>query len=153
MDDYVKWIDAEREARAGKEFDLIIKPGKIQALHGYFFRHSKPAIFGVRVLAGKINAGSDIIDERGYPLGKIVQIQDSGQSIPSATEGKEVAVSMPKVILGRNVNEEDTLFIDVPQEHAKLLLRKYASMLTGNEREALDEVVEIKRKKDPLWAV
>lgn len=153
MEDYLKWIDAEREARARKEFDLLIKPGKIEALPGYFFRHSKPAIFGVRVQAGKITAGSDMIDEKGSPVGKIVQIQDSGQSISSATEGKEVAVSMPKVILERNVNQQDILFIDVPQEHARLLLKRYASMLTQNELEALEQTIKIKRKKDPFWAV
>ena len=153
IDDYIKWMEAEKEAKARKEFESLIKPGKIQILSGYIFRHSKPAIFGVKVLAGQIAAGYDMVRGDGSLLGKIGQIQDAGQSIPVAYEGKEVAISMPKPVFGRNIKEEDLLYVDVPEKHVKMLLEKYTSRLSGVELEALRELVEIKRRKNMLWAV
>ena len=153
MDDYVKWMEAEREARARREFESLRKPGKIQVLPGYVFRRSKPAIFGVKVLAGWITPGCDMIREDGRTLGKIGQIQDSGESIPVASEGKEVAISMPRAVFERNINEGDILYVDVPEKHVKLLLEKYTSEFSGSELEALRELIEIKRRDNPLWAV
>ncbi|MFB0543335.1 MAG: translation initiation factor IF-2, partial [Candidatus Bathyarchaeia archaeon] len=153
MDDYVKWMEAEKEARARREFESLRKPGKIQVLPGYVFRRSKPAIFGVKVLAGRITPGCDMVREDGKPLGKIGQIQDSGESIPAASEGKEVAVSMPRAVFERNIKEGDILYVDIPEKHAKLLMEKYSSELSGSGLEALRELIEIRRRDNPLWAV
>ena len=153
IDDYVKWMEAEREAKTRKEFESLVKPGKIQVLKGYVFRHSKPAIFGVKVLAGQIISGCDMVGGDGSLLGKIGQVQDAGQSIPVAYEGKEVAISMSKVVFGRNIKEEDLLYLDVPEKHVKLLLEKYASRLSEGELTTLRELIEIKRRNNPLWAM
>jgi translation initiation factor 5B len=153
IDDYVKWMEAEREDKTRKEFESLMKPGKIQVLKGYVFRHSKPAIFGVKVLAGQITAGCDVVGGDGSSLGKIGQIQDAGQNLPVAYEGKEVAISMPKVVFGRNIKEEDLFYVDVPEKHVKLLLEKYASRLSESELAALRDLIEIKRRNNPLWAI
>ena len=152
MDDYVKWMEAERERRARREFESLVKPGKIQVLPGYVFRRSKPAIFGVKVLAGEIRPGYEMIREDGKQLGKIGQIQESGESLSLASEGSEVAVSMPRAVFERNIKEGDILYVDVPERHAKLLLEKYSSRLSKGGLEALRELVEIKRRSNPLWA-
>ncbi|MCD6264084.1 translation initiation factor IF-2 [Candidatus Bathyarchaeota archaeon] len=152
MDDYVKWMEAERERRARREFESLVKPGKIQVLPGYVFRRSKPAIFGVKVLAGEIRPGYEMIREDGKQLGKIGQIQESGESLSLASEGNEVAVSMPRAVFERNIKEGDILYVDVPERHAKILLEKYSSRLSEGGLEALRELVEIKRRSNPLWA-
>ncbi|RLI31747.1 translation initiation factor IF-2 [Candidatus Bathyarchaeota archaeon] len=152
MDDYVKWMEAERERRARREFESLVKPGKIQVLPGYVFRRSKPAIFGVKVLAGEIRPGYEMIREDGKQLGKIGQIQESGESLSLASEGREVAVSMPRAVFERNIKEGDILYVDVPERHAKILLEKYSSRLSEGGLEALRELVEIKRRSNPLWA-
>ncbi|RJS89301.1 translation initiation factor IF-2 [Candidatus Bathyarchaeota archaeon] len=152
MDDYVKWMEAERERRARREFESLMKPGKIQVLPGYVFRRSKPAIFGVKVLAGEIRPGYEMIREDGKQLGKIGQIQESGESLSLASEGSEVAVSMPRAVFERNIKEGDILYVDVPERHAKILLEKYSSRLSEGGLEALRELIEIKRRSNPLWA-
>ena len=152
MDDYVKWMEAERERRARREFESLVKPGKIQVLPGYVFRRSKPAIFGVKVLAGEIRPGYEMIREDGKQLGKIGQIQESGESLSLASEGREVAVSMPRAVFERNIKEGDILYVDVPERHAKILLEKYSSRLSEGGLEALRELIEIKRRSNPLWA-
>jgi translation initiation factor 5B len=152
MDEYVGWMEEEREAKARKEFENLVKPGKIEVMDGFVFRRAKPAIFGVRVLNGSIASNSNMINLEGTRVGRITQIQDSGEAIPSAEEGKEVAVSMPQPIVGRHIKERDVLLVDVPEKDTKLLREKYPERLTAGALEALRELTELKRKKDLLWA-
>jgi len=152
MDDYVRWMEAEREAKARRELEALVQPGKLEVMRGFIFRRAKPAIFGVRVLAGVIAPNRRMVNAEGESVGRITQIQESGQPIPLAEAGKEVAVSMPAPIVGRHIKEGDLLYVDVPEEHVRRL-RKFAPRLTEDALEALGELVEIKRKKDPLWAM
>lgn len=153
MDEYVKWMEDEREAKARKVFETLTQPGKIQILDGFIFRRAKPAIFGVRVEAGMITPNVSMIGRAGENLGRIVQIQDSGAAVGKADEGKEVAVSMPQPIVGRHIKEKDVLYVDVPEKNVRTLRQKFQGRLTENALKALEELVEIKRKKDPLWAI
>jgi translation initiation factor 5B len=153
MDDYVRWMEAEKEAKARKEFETLILPGKFQVMDGFIFRKAKPAIFGVKVLKGSISPNVRAINLEGESLGRITQIQDSGQAIQVAEEGKEVAISMPTPIVGRHIKERDVLLVDVPEKHARLLRVKYSERMTATALEALRELVEFKRKTDLLWAI
>lgn len=153
MDEYIRWADDEREAKARKEFDTLVKPGKLEIIEGYVFRRAKPAIFGAKIISGSITTNVNCINKEGERLGRISQIQDSGNAIPRAEEGKEVAVAMPQPILGRHIKERDLMFVDIPEKDAKLLRTKFANRLSESALEALQELVEIKRKKDILWAI
>ncbi len=153
MDDYVRWMEEEREAKARKEFDALVKPGKIEVMDGYVFRRAKPAIFGTRVLGGQITPNVNMINLEGDRVGRISQIQDRGEAISRADEGQEVAVAMPQPIVGRHIKERDVLYVDIPEKHAKQLRTKFAGRLTERQAEALKELVELKRRTDVLWAV
>jgi translation initiation factor 5B len=153
MEEYLKWMEEEREAKARKEFETLIQPTKIQILEGYIFRRAKPAIFGIRVEAGVLIPNSIMVNRENEGLGRLTQIQDQGTAVSKAEEGKEVAVSMPTPIVGRHIKERDVLYVDVPEKDARALRHKFATRLTENANKALSELIEIKRKKDPLWAV
>lgn len=153
MDDYVRWMEEEREAKARKEFDALVKPGKIEIMDGYIFRRAKPAIFGAKVLGGQITPNVHMINVEGTRIGRISQIQDRGEAIPRADEGQEVAVAMPQPIVGRHIKERDVLYVDIPERDAKQLRTKFAGRLTEKQAEALKELVELKRRTDVLWAV
>jgi translation initiation factor 5B len=153
MDEYVRWVEEEREAKERKEFDTLVKPGKFEIMEGYIFRRAKPSIFGAIVLAGQLTPRVQCINQEGEKLGRISQIQEGGKAIPLAEEGKEVAVAMPQPIVGRHIKERDVLFVDIPEKHAKLLRTKYAGRLTESANDALRELVQLKRKKDMLWAI
>lgn len=153
MDEYVRWMEDEKEAKARKEFDALVKPGKMEIMDGFVFRRAKPAIFGVLILSGSITPNTQMVNLEGTKLGRVTQIQDSGEAVSLAEEGKEVAVSMPQPIVGRHIKEKDILFVDVPEKHAKLLRKKYQGRLTAGALEVLRELTELKRKKDILWAV
>jgi translation initiation factor 5B len=153
MEDYINWMEGEREAKARKEFETLVQPAKIQILDGFIFRRAKPAIFGVRVEAGVLIPNVVMVNRENEGLGRLTQIQDQGTAIGKAEEGKEVAVSMPAPIVGRHIKERDVLYVDVPEKDARALRQKFATRLTENANKALTELIEIKRKKDPLWAI
>ncbi|MBN2336391.1 translation initiation factor IF-2, partial [Candidatus Bathyarchaeota archaeon] len=153
MDEYIRWMEEEREAKARKEFDVLVKPGKIEIMDGYIFRRAKPAIFGAKVLGGQITPQINMINVEGSRIGRISQIQDRGEAISRADEGQEVAVAMPQPIVGRHIKERDVLYVDIPEQHAKQLRTKFAGRLTENQAQALKELVELRRRKDILWAV
>ncbi len=153
VDEYLAWVSQSAERRRRREFEALIRPGKFQVLEGYIFRRSKPAIFGVRVLAGTIKQKYPVVNSRnGKKLGLIHQIQDRGKNIEFATKDMEVAISIRDAVVGRDLDENDVIFIDVPEDHARRLLRDFSDMLRSDELEALKEFIEFKRKSNPAWA-
>jgi len=153
VDEYLQWAKSEKEAKMREEFQRLIKPGKIKILPGYIFRRAKPAIFGVEVLAGEIRPKYPLIREDGTDIGEIMQIQDKGEAIPRADTGMQVAISMNKPVIGRHIDENDILYVKVPESHVKLLKTKFQELLSLEELQVLDEYVEIMRKKNPLWGL
>jgi len=153
IEEYLAWFKSQREKTAEQEFETLVSPGKMQVLQGFVFRRAKPAIFGVEILAGKIAPRISLLRAKdGEDIGEIQQIQDKGKALPQASKGMEVAVSMDKPIVGRHVFERDVLFVKVPEPHAKLLLATFLDRLSEDEKESLNEYVEMMRKRMPFWA-
>ena len=65
-----------------------------------------------------------------------------------ARQGAEVAVAIDGVTVGRQIEEEDVLLVDIPESHAKKL-RKMG--LTSAESEVLEELTAIHRKDSHFW--
>jgi translation initiation factor 5B len=153
IEDFVGWVRSEKEKASESELGRMVRPGKIQIIPGYIFRKAKPAIVGVKVLAGQIRPRLSLVKADGSDVGEIRQIQDRGEAVSEAGVGMEVAISLSKPIVGRHINENDTLFIRIPEAHAKSLLTKLNDQLTSDELEALNEFVKLMRKKTtPFWA-
>lgn len=152
IDDYLIWVKNEQETRAQKEFETLVKPGKIKVLPGCVFRRSNPAIFGVEVVAGRIHSRYPLMKTNGKPVGEIAAIQDKGQTIPEATSGMSVAISMKGLTIGRHIRENDILYVNVPEDHAKLMLTTFQDKLSPDEAKALDEITQAMRNLKPFWA-
>jgi translation initiation factor 5B len=154
IDNYLEWVKTEREAKIEREFEKLVKPGKILVLPGFVFRRAKPAIFGVEILGGQLKPKYSLMrTEDGADIGEVQQIQDKGKAIPEAKQGMQVAVSMDKPIVGRHVFEKDILYVKVSEHDAKALLTTHLEKLTADEQEVLKEYAEQMRKKVPFWAV
>ncbi|MEM4734053.1 MAG: translation initiation factor IF-2, partial [Candidatus Bathyarchaeia archaeon] len=152
VENYLKWLKAQRESKLAQEFENLIKPGKIRFLEGYVFRRAKPAIFGVEILGGQLKPKYQLIRaEDGADLGEVQQIQDKGKAISEAKQGMQVAISMDKPIVGRHIFEKDIFYVKVPESDAKALLTMYMDKLTADEQEVLKEYAEAMRKKVPFW--
>jgi translation initiation factor 5B len=63
-------------------------------------------------------------------------------------QGAEVAVAIDGVTVGRQIDEEDILLVDVPESHARKLRRMD---LSAAEEEVLEELQDIHRKDDHFW--
>jgi translation initiation factor 5B len=153
LDKYSKWLEAERYADLKAELESHIRPGKIRVLPGLIFRRSKPAIFGVEVLAGKIGQKYPLINGEGKRIGEIMRIQDRGRDVSEAITGAQVAVSVDKAVIHRNVFEGDILYVAVPERSAKELLTRLRDHISPEEVEVLKELTEIMRRENPLWNV
>uniref|UniRef100_A0A7J2U4Y5 Probable translation initiation factor IF-2 n=1 Tax=Ignisphaera aggregans TaxID=334771 RepID=A0A7J2U4Y5_9CREN len=149
VEEYLQWVENEKKMELQKEFESLVPPAKIKILPGFVFRRSDPAIVGIEVLGGLIRAGVPLMRADGKRIGEIMQIQHMGHTVKEARIGQEVAISIKgNVMVGRHVSEGDTLYTDIPFDHAKTFVTKYRNMLTSDAIETLKEILKIKATKD-----
>jgi len=148
LDEYKLWCEArKKELEVEKRLEVTF-PGKIVLLRDNVFRVSKPAIVGVRVLAGRIRPGQWLMKEDGKSIGRIKSIQVEGKSLAEAIAGNEVAISIDDATVGRQIDVEDVLLVDIPEGNAHELANY---QLKQDELEVLEKVKQIKRKEKPFW--
>jgi translation initiation factor 5B len=151
LEDYLRWSEEQRTAGAKAELDLLVRPCKAKVLTGFIFRRSNPAIVGVEIVTGRIKAKAPLISNSGKKLGEVQRIQDQGKDLSEATAKMQVAVSIEKGVVGRNLNEGDILYADVPERHLKVFLTKFPGELGEEDRETVNELIQLKRRENPLW--
>jgi len=150
IEDYEDWFE---KATAQSDADLrevVVHPGKYLFLENCSFRINHPAVFGIRVLAGRVRVGSRILRPDGRTIGKIQSIQKDKNPVKEAKQGDEVAISVPGMTIGRQCRETDVLYVDIPEGDAR---RLRDVKLNTDEREILEEVIRIKRKEKVGWGM
>jgi translation initiation factor 5B len=148
LEDYRTWCkERTKEVEVEQRLEVVF-PGKMVILRDHIFRVSKPAIVGVRVLAGRIRPGQGLIRQDGKEVGRIKSIRSGEESLKEAIVGAEVAISIDDAIVGRQIDAEDILLVDIPESHAHELAN-YA--LKQDEIEVLEQLAVIKRKEKPFW--
>lgn len=152
-EEYQEWIDAAEERKKKEWLDAIIKPAKIRIIPKLVFRHSKPAIAGIEVLGGTVKGDYKLIQKDGVYVGKVESMQDKGENLPSTSRGQKVAMAIRDAVFQKDFEEGDILYVDIPENHYKILESDLKSKLTEDELQILEEIVEIKRKEDPLWGM
>ncbi|MEA4957843.1 Translation initiation factor IF-2 [bioreactor metagenome] len=150
-EEYDLWIKNKEKEQRQKWLDAIIKPGKIRIIPKLVFRQSKPAIAGIEVLSGTIKQGLPLMNNNGHVVGSIESMQDKGDNLPSISKGQKVAMAIKDAIIGKDFEEGDDLYIDIPEKHYKILEREFKDKLSEDEFETLNEILTIKRKVDPDW--
>ena len=146
LDDYERWmLDTKDSIKTDSLKDLMM-PGKIAILPNHTFRASKPAIVGIEVLGGRIAPRLMLIREDNKRVGRIHQLQDQQESVQEVTKGKQVAMSIRGPTVGRQIREGDVLYVDVPEKHAVLLMKRYRDMITADDAQILEELAKIKRE-------
>ncbi|HEY4823083.1 MAG TPA: translation initiation factor IF-2 [Candidatus Bathyarchaeia archaeon] len=143
LEEYARWVEAQKTAGVKAEMDLLIRPGKVKLLKGFVFRRSNPAIVGVEVLGGVIRPKYPLVNSSGKRVGVVLRIQDQGKDVGEAVAGKEVAVSIDKPMVGRHVFEGDVLYVDVPPQHARVLTIKFKDHLSSHEVALLEELASL----------
>ena len=152
-EDYQEWIQEIRERKKKEWFAAIIKPGKLRIIPKLVFRQSKPAIAGIEVLSGNVKKGSSLINKDGQRVGVVESMQDKGDNLPSISKGQKVAMAIKDGVFGRNLDEGDILYVDIPEKHFEVLEKEMKSDLSDDENETLQETVDIKRKNESTWGI
>ena len=81
-------------------------------------------------------------------IGRIKSIRSGESSMKEAKQGDEVAVAIDGVTVGRQIEEGDSLLVDIPESHAKKL-RKME--MTAAEQDVFEELLAIHRKDEHFW--
>ncbi len=152
-EDYAEWTAAAEERKRKEWIDAIIRPAKIRIIPKLVFRFSKPAIAGIEVLGGTVKKDYILISKTGDRVGKVESMQDKGDNKPSTSKGQQVAMAIKDAVFGKDFEEGDVLYVDIPESHYKILESELKSKLTEDELQILEELVEIKRKEDSLWGM
>lgn len=125
---------------------------KLKILHQYVFRNTNPAIFGVRVEAGKLSKNLTLIDESGNKIGKVKNIQSEKKSVDKAEEGLEVAMSISGINFERVLKDKNYLYTNLGESQFRNF-KKNKDLLSQSEIKLLQEIAEIKRKEKPDWGI
>ncbi len=147
-----KWREGKKKGREEKKLKSLKRPCKIYLIPNFVFRQSNPAVVGVEVLKGTLKAGIPMMNGIGKKIAEIKSIQDEGKNVEEAGKGKQVAVSFPGVMVGRQIIEGQVLISDLNEEEFRKL-KEMKSFLNSEEIELLKEIAESKRKQNPLWGV
>jgi translation initiation factor 5B len=152
IDDYKEYVEKLKKEIEMKELASLVRPCKFAVLKGYMFRQSNPAIVGVEIEIGKIKVGDPIMNLEGKQISSVKSMQEGKDSTTVAEQGKQVAMAMDGVTVGRQIEEGDFLYTSIPEEDFKKL-KKLKGHLSKMEINVLKEIAEIKRKGNPVWGV
>ena len=150
IEDYQEWVEDTKRSTDTDMRSEIAFPAKLKILPGCIFRVSKPAIVGVRVLAGRIRPGENLLTSDGKDAGKIKSIHTGEDTLKEAKQGEEVAIGIDGVTAGRQINEEDILYVDLIGSAIKPLSK---IDLTEDEKMAMEDVIALKRMDEPFWGM
>ena len=151
IESYERWVEDQKNKMEQERLEAVIRPGAVRILPDCVFRQSKPAVVGVQVIGGIVRTQVNLMREDGANVGVIKGSQAHNENRGSATVGQEVAISIDGPTVGRQIHEGDILYVNIPEKHARIVELELKPKLAEDEREVLENFLEIKRKKDPFW--
>lgn len=152
LEEYDTWKKAQQQAATAHEMEQLTRPFKLELLRGYVFRQSNPAVAGVEVQAGILTTNVQVMKSDGKPFSVIKSIQLEKEQVAAAEKGQRVAISLPHVIIGRNLKEGDILYSYIDEATFRKL-KDHKDDLQPGERDVLKEIAVIMRKENPVWGV
>ena len=152
IDNYNAWVEEDTANEEDAVFAELVPVSKFTFLKGMVFRNNDPAVFGVRVDVGTLKQKIPFMNKAGRKVGTIHQLQLDKKTVSSAKTGDEVACSVKDVTIGRQIFEEEVYYTFPPSHEAKQLLNRFMHKLSTEEQQVLNEIVEIQRKKEPVYA-
>ena len=150
IEEYQEWVDEAKRAKDADQRMEMAFPAKFMILPNCVFHATKPAIVGVRILAGKVRANLRLIKSDGTDAGKIRSLRDGEEVLKGASQGDEVAMAIDGVTVGRQIDVEDVIYVELLESTIKELQK---TDLNEDEKMALQEYLDIKRKQDKFWGM
>jgi translation initiation factor 5B len=147
-----EWQEIKRKEIEKEKMMNLVSVCKIKILPQYVFHNSNPAIFGVRIEAGKLKAETNLINEAGEEISSVKKIQVEKESVNEAGAGMEVAISLPGTNFERQLKDKEYLYSDMSSKQFTEF-KKNKELLSREEIEVLQKISQIKRKVDPTWGI
>jgi len=152
IEEYELWQEEVRRDEESEELGELIRPCKAEIMKGYVFRQSNPAICGMSIEQGTLKTGMPLMTKQGKEITNVKQIQEEQKNKSEAEKGKEVAVSLDQITVGRQVQEGEILYSSIPEEDFRKL-KELKHLLSKEELAVLKEIALIKRELNPMWGV
>ncbi len=155
VESYEEHVEAIEDAQQSAILENIVRPARFRILVDHTFRQNNPAVVGVEVLSGTLTRNVGVVKLAGSAaeaVGTLKGIQDAGDDIDSARAGDRVSVAIDGPTVGRQIEEGDELWVELPEKHATVLEQELIDDIPPDERDALRMFLERKRQKDPFWA-
>lgn len=143
LDKYNEWVNAEKEREKASVIENLPLPVKLRVLPGCCFRASKPAVFGVEIISGRLRQKTQLIAEDGTELGEVKAIQHDKKSIEEAKQGMQIAISVENAVFGKNVHEQDVFYSRITKQEGEELKKKGKDLLSPPEMDLIDEILRI----------
>jgi len=154
IEEYEEHVEELERAQQETVLENITRPGRFQILPDHTFRQNDPAVVGVEVLAGTIRKNSYVAKFEGNEpkrVGELKGIQEQGEDVDEARRSDRVSVAIDGPTVGRQIEEGDELWIEIPEKHAKILEQELSDDIPADELEALNMYLDKHRKRDPFW--
>ncbi|ACM57638.1 translation initiation factor IF-2 [Halorubrum lacusprofundi] len=154
IEDYETYVEEKQRAQQETVLDKVVRPSRFRILPDHTFRQNDPAVVGVEVISGTVQNNRNVGYFEGNEferVGQLSGIQKQGDDVDEARAGERVSIAIDGPTVGRDIEEGDTLWTEIPEKHAKILEQELKEEITADEREALAAYLETKRKRDPFW--
>jgi translation initiation factor 5B len=154
VEEYEGFVEEIERAQQETVLQNIRRPCRFRILEDHVFRQSDPAVVGVEVMTGALRRNVPVVRFDGNEprrVGQLKGIQDQGEDVDEARTGERVSVSIDGPTVGRQIDEGDELWVELPEKHAKILEQELREEIPADEREALSTYVDKRRSVDPFW--
>jgi len=151
IDEYTEWVVQQKALGEKMLAESVIKPGRFRIMKDHIFRQSNPAVVGITVTGGVICPGVELIKLDGVIVGDVKTIKRRDDYLKEARKGDEVAMAITGPTVGRHINEEDVLYVNIPERHSKIIEQELYDSLTPDEADTFDIFIAMKRKVNPFW--
>ncbi|WP_158055674.1 translation initiation factor IF-2 [Halorussus halophilus] len=154
IEEYEEYVEERERAQQETVLDNITRPARFNILPDHTFRQNDPAVVGVEILSGTIRKNSHVVKFEGNSptrVGQLKGIQEQGEDVDEARSGNRVSVAIDGPTVGRQIEEGDELWIELPEKHAKILEQELTEDIPMDEVETLQMYLDKQRKRDPFW--
>jgi translation initiation factor 5B len=154
VNDYEEFVEGIERAQQDAIMDNIRRPARFRILEDHVFRQSNPAVVGVEVASGTLRRNVPVVKFEGNDpkrVGTLQTLQNQGEDIDELRNGERASAAIDGPTVGRQVDEGDELWVELPEKHAKILEQELKEDIPADEREALSMYLDKRRKVDPFW--